>query len=196
MSGIHGIRYSGSTDKGTIQLISGGSSDGNNYVGTPQGTRDFTAFGLIYITAMPAGNGYYTDPVVMCVDFGWGITMSSNFGIAVYQFIGGFPSAFVNNATGATTGWHFFCVRFNSGTGAWQVDVDNVPGTPVVQGSVSGGLTPHDVFINRNPYNAGETASADWMVVERGTYASRISDGKRDQLYAYMKATYPGAGLP
>ena len=191
LNGLDPIRYDLSLSQRTAMKIAG-ASDIGDYVAIP----GYTVWGLIFIEAAAARSlPPYGNSIVIAGDARWGIYITSDEGMGVWHFTGIFP--FVDASNGAAPcsvgAWHFFCVRFDSGTLKVQIDIDNVAGTPTTLAACT--------FLGGVPADIGLTTFAgahatQFKIRERATSKVVISDATRDLIYGYLKAKYPAAGLP
>ncbi len=179
--------HSGSVNAAfTQRTTSGNTSD----IGTYITSSGYTVWGLIWLESTQAfqTSTPYQNTVILSGDARWGITVSSS-GLGVYHYTGSFPYL---NAAMSTGSWHFFCVRYDSTLGKFRVDIDNVAGTDTTVAAFAA-LSGIPCFGAKNSYT---NVTSEYLIRECGSLATRISDATRDKIYAYLKVTYPAAGLP
>jgi len=187
IGGITALEYgqAGALSRAKIQTTIGTSSDIDTYCSAAA----YTVMGLIYLASTNAQQALpYTNSHVLSGDARFGVFTSTN-GIGVFHYTGTWPTVTRAMSTGA---WHFFCCRYDSASGKVQIDVDNVDGPNTAIGAFAAfaGIT---AYIAKNSYTA---VTDDFYIRERMTLRSRLSDADRNNYYAYLKATYPAAGLP
>lgn len=155
----------------------------------------YTLMGLLYVDSAPAYDGVnpYHNPTIMQCDARWGWSFSSA-GVGMYHYDGSFKHRQEAWSIGQ---WNFVCVRFGGALGSHfvQVDVNNVAGTPTDLGSNISVLGLTNTTGN-NPLAFNGWISNSFDLIERLTLKRACSDAERDNTYAYLKATYPAAGLP
>jgi hypothetical protein len=108
-------------------------------------------------------------------------------GVSAVLYAGGYVQRDVACSAAA---WHLAQVRYNGST--LSVRVDNGAWSSIACGSMSF-LNPSVVSVGRA---YGGAVRFPGRILEWGTAAVAMTNAQFDQVYAYMKATYPSAGLP